>query len=52
MEQPDQSVIDFVNEHRLAVMATQRKSGPPQLTMINYLSSTASTTLSPSAASA
>jgi PPOX class probable F420-dependent enzyme len=37
MEQPDQSVIDFVNEHRLAVMATQRKSGPPQLTMINYL---------------
>ena len=37
MEQPTQSVIDFINEHRLAVMATQRKSGPPQLTMINYL---------------
>ena len=37
MEQPDQSVIDYVNEHRLAVMATQRKAGPPQLTMINYL---------------
>lgn len=37
MEQPDQSVIDFIKEHKLAVMATQRKSGPPQLTMINYV---------------
>lgn len=37
MEGPDQSVIDFVKEHKLAVMATQRKSGPPQMTMINYV---------------
>jgi PPOX class probable F420-dependent enzyme len=37
MEQPDESVLDYVREHRLAVMATQRKAGPPQLTMINYM---------------
>lgn len=37
MEQPDKSVIDFIESHRLAVMATQRKAGPPQMTMINYM---------------
>jgi hypothetical protein len=37
VEAPDQSIIDFVQAHRLAVMATQRRSGPPQLTMINYM---------------
>jgi nitroimidazol reductase NimA-like FMN-containing flavoprotein (pyridoxamine 5'-phosphate oxidase superfamily) len=37
MEQPDESVLEYVREHRLAVMATQRKAGPPQLTMINYM---------------
>jgi PPOX class probable F420-dependent enzyme len=35
--EPDQHIIDFVQAHRLAIMATQRKAGPPQLTMINYL---------------
>jgi PPOX class probable F420-dependent enzyme len=34
---PDQAILDFVQAHRLAVMATQRRAGPPQLTMINYL---------------
>ena len=37
MQEPDQSVIDFIKEHKLAIMATQRKAGPPQMTMINYL---------------
>ena len=37
MEEPDESVKEFIREHRLAVMATQRKSGPPQMTMINYM---------------
>ena len=37
MSQPDASVIEYVNTHRLAVLATQRKTGAPQMTMINYL---------------
>ena len=37
MQEPDQSVIDFVSTHQLAVMATARKSGPPHLTMTTYL---------------
>lgn len=37
MPQPDASVIDYINNHRLGVLATLKKSGAPQLTMINYL---------------
>src|SRR5215471_13270670 len=37
MTEPDESVMDYVKGHRLAVLATQKKSGAPQLTMINYV---------------
>ena len=33
---PDQSVIDYVKEHRAAVLATTNKSGTPQQTLIGY----------------
>lgn len=37
MAEPDSTVMDYVKAHRLALLATQRKSGPPQMTMINYM---------------
>ncbi len=37
MSQPDASVIEYVNNHRLAVLATQRKAKSAQLTVINYM---------------
>jgi PPOX class probable F420-dependent enzyme len=37
MAEADQSIIDYVQAHRYAVLATQRRAGPPQLTLINYL---------------
>ena len=37
MAEPGQAIIDFIQAHKLAIMATQRRAGPPQLTMINYL---------------
>jgi PPOX class probable F420-dependent enzyme len=37
MAEPDQSVIDYVQAHRHCVLATQRRSGSPQLTLVNYM---------------
>src|SRR5262249_3979812 len=37
MAEPDASIVDYINDHRMGVLATQKKSGAPQLTMINYV---------------